>query len=346
MNARKIRFIGTLLLIGLLYALPFVLDETWVGIVTKWIPLAIAALGLNLLTGYNGQVSLGQGAFFGAGAYASALVVNHYDGNFLLGIAAGGAFAFLAGIIIGIPALRIRGLALALMTLAFAALFPFLLKMFDSVTNAPRDLKITSPQPNPRDPSRTLDRLVEFRSPFEVDVIADDQWRYLYVLTVAVVCFVLVRNLINSRIGRAIVAIRDNEIAAATSGINISRVKLLTFGCASALGGIGGGLFAVAQDTPQLSANTFNFALSLRMLAMVVLGGPGTILGAAFGAGIDGFFEDGLKTRILDQDFQPAAPFILAVLMILSVNLSPGGIAGTARDALDRITLRGSKRGK
>ncbi len=282
MNGKLLRWASLGALFGVLVGLPFMLDPSWVEIVTTWIPIAIAALGLNLLTGYNGQVSAGHGALFGVGAYAGALVVNHYGGQFFLGIIGGAAAAFLVGILLGIPALRIRGLALALVTLSFAAVFPFLLTMIDSVTNAPNSLKITYKVPNPRAPSTMIDALVKFRSPFDPAIIADDQWHYFYALMIAVACFVLVRNLMGSRMGRAIVAIRDNEIAAATSGINVSMVKLLTFGISAALAGVGGALFALKN--PQLNSTSFTFGLSLTLLVVVVIGGSGTIVGPAIGA--------------------------------------------------------------
>lgn len=344
MNPKFIRITAVLVLIAALFAVPFAIDDTWVGIVTRWIPLAIGALGLNLLTGYNGQVSAGQGALYGTGAYATALVVNYYQGNFLLGILAGGGAAFLVGVLIGLPALRIRGLALALATLAFAVVFGSILGMFDSITNAPNTLRITYDVPNPRNPGTMIERLVQFRSPIEPDYVNDVQWRYLYALIVALVCFVLVRNLMHSRVGRAIIAIRDNEIAAATSGINVNGVKLMTFAVSSMLGGIGGGLFALTQDQPQLNPNSFLVPLSLSFLVMVVLGGPGTIIGPAVGAGIYGFFNDILKVRWLPEEYQALSPLLLAVLMIISINISPGGAIGTIRDAFDTWSLKRATR--
>ncbi|MGB2756476.1 MAG: branched-chain amino acid ABC transporter permease, partial [Acidimicrobiia bacterium] len=285
-----------------------------------------------------------HGAFYGVGAYASALVVNYYRGQFFFGIVVGAAVAFAVGIILGLPALRIKGLALALVTLAFAAVFPALLGMIDSVTNAPNNLRITYKIPNPRNPSVMIDALVRFRSPFDPTIIADDQWRYFYVLAIAFACFLLVRNLMSSRVGRAIVAIRDNEIAASTSGINVSGVKLLTFGISSALAGVGGALFALSQDQTQLSPNSFTFGLSLMLLVVVVLGGSGTILGPAIGAVIYGVFNDVLKVRVFPEDWQPLAPLILAVSMIVSVNIAPGGVAGTIRDFFEGRNMKASTR--
>lgn len=344
MNGRLLRYSGLVALVIALGALPFLLDPTWVGIVTTWIPIAIAALGLNLLTGYNGQVSAGHGALYGVGAYASALIVNYYGGQFFLGILGGAVAGFAVGILLGLPALRIRGLALALVTLAFAAVFPFLLEMFDSITKAPNNLRITYKIPNPRNPEVFIDSLVKFRSPFDTSIIADDQWRYLYVLGIAAVCFVLVRNLMASRMGRAIVAIRDNEIAAATSGINVPMVKLLTFGISAALAGVGGAVFALSQDQAQLNSNSFTFALSLSLLVIVVIGGSGTILGPAIGAVIYGLFRDWLQTRQLSEAWQPLSPILLAVLMIISVNVAPGGVAGTVRDFFEHRNLKTSTR--
>jgi branched-chain amino acid transport system permease protein len=335
--SRRTRILaGWIVTVAFLASVPFWLSSTWTSTVTLWIPIAIAALGLNLLTGYNGQVSIGHGALYGVGAYAAALTVNAFGGQFLLGVLVAAAVGFALGIVIGLPALRIKGLYLALVTLTFAALFPSLLDQFGWLTNSPNILRITTPglyNGLPRD------ILVTFVAP-SWSGLADDQWRYLWVLAIAVVCFILVRNLVNSRIGRAMVAIRDNEIAAETNGVNVAFVKVMTFGLSASLAGIGGALFALAQDQPQLNKGSFTFALSLTLMVVVVIGGPATMIGPAIGAFINGFFNDVVVAQWLPESWAPLAPIVLAALLIGAILLAPGGTAGSVKQLWERRQMR------
>ena len=160
------------------------------------ITYAIAALGLNLLTGYNGQISIGHGAFFGVGAYTTAILVADHGWSHFATLPAAAILAFGLGVLVGLPALRIQGLYLALVTLALATVFPLVITRFTSVTGGTQGMRV------PR-----------FRAPSWTG-LTDDQWKYYVLLAFAVIAFVLVRNLVKSRVGRAIIAIRDNETAA------------------------------------------------------------------------------------------------------------------------------------
>ena len=315
-------FVPWIVVIVILAIIPQILDELWVTRVTGWIPLAIAALGLNLLTGYNGQISVGHGALYGLGAYAGALLVNAYDGQYLLGIVTAAVVCFVAGVLIGLPALRIKGLYLALVTLAVATMFPDLIKQFEGVTGGSQGLQITSPQPYR---GTFVEQTLEWKAPGWTG-LADDQWRFYVFAVIAVLCFWAVRNLVHSRIGRSLVAIRDNETAAEVNGVAVARVKVITFGLSSALAGIGGALFALLRM--QVSPSSFTIAASLFFLIAVVIGGPATVIGPAIGAVLYGFFDDVVTKELLPERFKPATPLILGITLIVLMLTVPGGIMG------------------
>ena len=313
-------------------ALPFQLAPFRVDQMSSWLTLAIAAMGLNLLTGYNGQISVGHGALYGLGAYTAGLLVTKANMPLLVAVLAAGAMCFVAGVIIGLPALRIKGLYLALVTLAVATLFPLAVEQFSSITGGNQGLEIRTEQMY-RGAMRP--RSVKFASPFEG--LADDQWKYLVFLAVTAVCFLLTRNLIKSRIGRAMVAIRDNETAAAVSGIPVARTKIYTFGVGSALAGIAGGLMALNLGT--IYPSSFTISVSIYFLVAVVIGGSATIAGPIIGALIYGAFNDVLIPELPNQ-LQPASAVILGGLLIVQVLIAPGGVVGSFKLAGSKLALR------
>lgn len=337
--AMALRWGPLALFVVVLLVLPLQIDSVWVNKVTGWIPLAIAALGLNLLTGYNGQISIGHGALAGFGAYATALMINEWELPFLVAIALSGVFCFAVGLAIGLPALRIKGLYLALVTLAFATLFPQIVKQFSSFTGGTTGLAVTSPQFYR---GRFRDREVKFEAP-EWSGLESDQWRYYLYLALAAVCFVLVANVVRSRVGRSLVAIRDNEVAAEVSGINVAVVKVLTFGLSAALAGVAGGLFALFNA--RVTSGSFGLTLSLSLLVAVVLGGSATTMGPAIGAISVGFFETIIKPELPTDflgsvDLQPATPLILGALLVVSVLVAPGGTVGSWRHFQEKLAAR------
>lgn len=339
MTPKQLRMVGTGIAVGLIVIaciLPFVLQAYWVDVITDWIPLAVAALGLNLLTGYNGQISVGHGAIYGVGAYTAAVLVQKLELPFLVAIAGAGVMCFFVGVLIGLPALRIKGLYLALVTLAVATLFPDVIKSLEGWFGGGPNYKITSMQLHR---GSMKPRIIQWQAPSWLP-LADDQWLYLVFLAIAVLCFVGVRNLMRSRMGRAIVAVRDNEIAATTNGVNVSAVKVLTFGVSSALAGMAGALFALKAG--QLSPNTFVLTISLYFLVAVVVGGPASVLGPAIGAVVYGAF-DRLITPELPEKVQPATPLILAILLVTLMLVAPGGIVGLARSFGAKLISRNAR---
>lgn len=330
-RANRTTTIAVAVVVIALVVLPQLLDEYWTGRVTSWIPLAVAALGLNLLTGYNGQISVGHGALVGLGAYSTALMLNHWKVPFLVAVLLSGVVCFVAGVLIGLPALRIKGLYLALVTLAVATLFPQIVEQFSSTTGGSTGLGITNPETNSR--GVVVDRPVRFTAPGWSGQ-ADDQWKYYLYIVLAIVCFVVVRNVVHSRAGRSIIAIRDNETAAEVSGVNVPAAKVFTFGISAALAGVAGGLLALDQS--RVASGSFTLALSLNLLVAVVVGGTPSIIGPAIGAVFVGVFSDVIKPE-LPGHWQSSTDLVLGVLLILLMLVAPGGLVGLYRQIAARV---------
>jgi len=328
------RWIGWIGAVIVLIVTPHVLDAFWTGKVTGWVCLAVAAQGLNLLTGYNGQISAGHGALYGLGAYTCAIWVDHFDGQFLGGVALAAVVSFAAGLLIGLPALRIKGLYLALVTLAVATLFPDLVKQLEGITGGQQGLKMSEPVPYR---GTVVQQNVKWVAP-EWTGLADDQWRFYVFAVIALACFALTANLVRSRMGRAMVAIRDNEVAAETNGVPVARVKVVTFGLSSALAGVGGALFALWQT--QVFPLSFTLTASLYFLVAVVLGGPSSVIGPAIGAISYGLFEDVLSKKVLPERWQSLTPLILGVLLVVLMQLAPGGTVGMVQTLRRRRLAR------
>jgi branched-chain amino acid transport system permease protein len=226
---------------------------------------AVSIVGLNVLLGFSGQISLGHGAFFALGAYITAILVGENGWPHLATLPVVALLCAIAGFVVGIPALRLHGLYLAIVTLGLAVAFPQFIKRFDSLTNGSSGL--ASPQPI---------------SPSFLDWLAPDQFLYLLNLAIAVPMFVLATGLVRGHVGRALVSIRDNEIAAKALGVNIARYKTTAFAISAAYAGIGGSMFAFTLGF--VAPESFGFILSFTFLAAAVVGGVATIAGAIFGA--------------------------------------------------------------
>ena len=306
MSARRIRLIAWGVLLVLAVLLPFFFNSYRVGQFTQAAALAIAVLGLNLLVGYSGQISLGHGAFFALGAYTSAISIDDLGVPYLLTLPLAGAVCALAGFLLGLPALRLRGLYLALVTLGVAIATPQIIKRASGLTGGTQGLsidKVTAPA---------------------WSGLADDQWLYFVTLVVTVVMFVLAAFLVRGRVGRALVAIRDNEIAARTMGVDLARYKTGTFAVSAAYAGVGGAIFTLPIGF--LAPESFPLALSFAFLAAIVVGGLATIGGAVFGA----LFIEFVPVYAADVD-EALAGVIYGGVLILFMYLLPGGVMGLAR---------------
>ena len=311
------RTLGLAALLVLALVLPFLLSGFRLFQFTQVWVYAMVLLGLNLLTGYNGQISLGHGAFYALGAYTAAIMIDRWSVPYGWTIPAAGLACFLVGFLFGIPALRLEGLHLALATFALALSVPQILKYFDSWTGGSQGIVLSKPRPPGGLP------------------ISRDQWLYYLALVVLVLLLVLTWNLLRSRPGRAIVAIRDNPIAARAMGIDAALYKSLTFGVSAGYTGVAGAIggLAVAFVAP----DSFNVFLSITFLVGIVIGGLASVSGAIFGALFIQFVPN------YAQEISKAAPWaIYGVFLIAFMYAMPDGVAGFLRRLARRIGGRAS----
>ena len=286
--------------------LPFTLTNFRLFQFSQVFIYAIALLGLNILTGFNGQISLGHGAFYAVGAYTTAIMIDQWSVPYGWTIPAAGVICLVAGFLFGIPALRLEGLYLALATFALALAVPQILKYFEHWTGGSQGIVLSKP-----------------KAPWGL-TITPDQWLYFLCLAVLVVLFALAANLLRGRTGRAIVAIRDNAIAAQSMGINTALYKSLTFGVSAAYTGVAGALSAVT--IAYVAPDSFDVFRSITFLVGVVVGGLASISGAIFGALFIQFVPNWA------QDISKAAPWaIFGVFLIVFMYVMPFGIAGAIR---------------
>jgi branched-chain amino acid transport system permease protein len=315
MNKRSLLVLAAVLAVACV--LPFVVSNFRVFQLTLALVYSIALLGLNMLTGYNGQISLGHGAFYAIGAYCAAILMDKFGVPYWATIPVAGAVCLLAGFLFGLPALRLEGLYLALATFALGVSLPQLLKYkgIDAWTGGVQGIVIAKPDP-----------------PFGLP-INQDQWLYFFVLMVVLVMFFLGWNLLRGRIGRAMTAIRDHHIAAEAMGINNAMVKSLTFGVSAMYTGVAGALGAIAVQF--VAPDSFNIFLSITFLVGIVVGGLASIPGAIFG----GLFIQ-FVPNIADEISKAAPWAIFGVFLIGSMYLMPMGVAGAIRLGLARLARR------
>ena len=303
MSAARLRTLAVVAALAVACALPFFLSNFRLFQFTQVYIYAMALLGLNLLTGYNGQFSLGHGAFYAIGAYASAIMMDRWSIGYGWTIPVAGILCLVAGFLFGLPALRLEGLYLALATFSLALAVPQILKYFEHWTGGSQGLVLSKPN-----------------APFGLK-LNPDQWLYYLTLAVLLVLFWLGTNLLRGRVGRAIMAIRDNHIAAEAMGVNTSLYKALTFGVSAAYTGIAGALSAsvVAYVAP----DSFDVFLSITLLIGIVIGGLASISGAIYGALFIQFVPNWA------QDISKAAPWaIFGIFLIGFMYVMPTGIAG------------------
>ena len=279
--------------------------------------LAIALLGLNLLTGFNGQISLGHGAFFAIGSYGAAILMVKFGLPYWAAIPLASVVCFIAGFLFGFPALRFGGLYLALATFALAVATPQILsyKGFDALTGGSQGLTLAKPS-----------------VPFGI-ALTPDQWLYLVCLACAAALYWAARNLVRGRIGRALVAIRDQPIAAETMGINAALYKTTCFGVSALYAGVAGGLSTLAVGF--VSPESFGLALSLAFVVGIVVGGLASLGGALFGALFIEFVPNiaDQLTVSFGEGAKALPGAIYGVLLILVMAAMPTGVAGAARAA-------------
>jgi branched-chain amino acid transport system permease protein len=318
---------GAALLIALL---PRVVSEFRLGQFTYVAIYFIALLGLNILTGYNGQISLGHAAFMAIGGYTAAVLILGQEGFKLGGqepssiipehgmtpiwtIPIAGLVTGVIGYLFGLPALRLAGVSLALATFAVAVSMPQLANRFEHLTGGGGGLSLPLPE-----------------APFGWD-ISPPHWLYYEAWVTAAILFVLAWLLVRGRIGRAWRAIRDGEVAAVSSGVSPAVYKTLAFGISSAYAGVAGALFAI--QTAYINPYTFPLTLSILLLASVVIGGLSSLSGVIVGALVLEFLPIyAQEPPVFQFDFaKEASPVVFGVVLMIIVFLVPGGAAGVLR---------------
>ena len=296
------RWISAAVLIALAVVLPFGLSNYHVFELTMVMIYAIAVLGLNILTGYNGQISLGHGGFFAVGAYTAAILMHRYGVPYWATLPPAAVICFVLGVLFGLPALRFEGHYLALVTIAMALATPQFLKYFDTWTGGQQGINLVKPVP-----PLGLDR---------------DRWLYFVAFVVLLLAIRVAGNMLHGRTGRALVAIRDHPIAAAAMGINTARYKTLAFGTSTLFTGVAGALSAIVIGF--VAPESFTLVLSISFLVGSAIGGIATIGGAIVG----GFFIQFVPNLANDiSDAAPAAIYGLAMLIFMYA--MPRGVVGS-----------------
>jgi branched-chain amino acid transport system permease protein len=297
---------------------PLVFSAYAVTILNLILIAIVGALGLNILVGYTGQISIGHGAFMSVGAYTAANLITRIGAPFWLAVPAGGLMAAAVGVIVGIPSLRIKGIYLAIATLAAQFIIEWIINHVTWISGG-IESSIQVPPP----------------TVFGVKLVSQHQL-YLFLLFFAVLAIVATLNLMRSRIGRAFIAIRDQDIAAEIIGINIFRYKLYSFAISSFYAGVTGVLYTYYLGIANYEQ--FQLDVSIDYLAMIIIGGLGSVLGSIFGAIFITVLP--IATRILLTDFGgvffsgvPIANMvsnlrliIFGVLIILFLVVEPEGL--------------------
>jgi branched-chain amino acid transport system permease protein len=292
---------------------PLLADGFTLFQITLALILAIAILGLTLLTGVAGQISLGQGAFYALGAYTAAILTTHAGVAYGWTLPAAGALCFLAGLLFGLPALRLEGTYLALATFALALSTPQLLKLsaLEPWTGGVQGLVLDKPEP-----------------PFGLPLTAD-QWLYALALAVAAPLYAAAHGLVRSRTGRALMAVRDDPIAARAAGVNVSLYKALAMGVGALYAGVAGALGAITVQ--YVAPDSFTFTLSIALFVGLVVGGVGFLPGALFG----GLFVQ-FAPNLAEAVSKGLTGAVYGVFLLLVVFAMPSGLGGLLRAASAR----------
>ncbi|GAC1529421.1 MAG: hypothetical protein NVS3B12_02670 [Acidimicrobiales bacterium] len=323
-----------------------------IGLFNRILVYVVAIMAVNLVTGYTGQISLGHGAFVGVGAYTSAILISTQHWGYTATLPAAIVLGFIVGVVIGIPALRIKGLYLAIVTTAVAVAFPTLVLKFGTITGGVNGkkpcwkggitkTKLTCPKINPPGWARSV---------FGLQKGAQAQWTYFLLLFMAIVVCLLTRNLIRSRVGRAMIAIRDRETAAAVSGVNTRIYKVITFGVSGSIAAVAGVMYLMQGQF--ISDVDFNAGFSLFLIVGIVAGGVASLSGAWLGALLiilvphvtGAFVGTSPRPHLSIHQIVPISKYYLfkqptvlfGVLLLILVFLMPYGIT----DGMRRLRLR------
>jgi branched-chain amino acid transport system permease protein len=304
-----IKYAITLVVLAMTYGLLMLLVNQ--GIIDNYILrimkqigiFVIAALGLNLIVGFTGQFTMGHAGFMSIGAYGSAIMTKNFDMPFPIALIVGVILAAILAALIGYPILRLKGDYLAICTLGFGEIIKVVIQNVDYVGGARGISSI---------PTKTSFAIVFFG---------------------VVLCYAILKNLINSSKGRAIMSVREDEIAAEAMGINSTKYKMISFIIGSSMAGLAGGLYA--HFNTFIDPASFNFAKSIELITYVVLGGMGSLSGTVLGTSILIYLPEGL--RGLSDVMKDYRMLIYAFLLVIMMIFRPQGILGTREISVDNI---------
>lgn len=303
-----------LIVVGVLAVCPFLLSGFQIFQLTMVLIYAIAILGLNLLTGINGQFSLGHGAFYAIGAYTAAILMDHFGAGYIWTLPAAGLVCFVSGFLFGLPALRLEGIYLALATFALAVATPQLLKLsvLENWTGGVQGIFLVKPD-----------------APLGLP-LTQDQWLYFLTLCTGLLLLWAARNIVSSRSGRALMAIRDNPLAARSMGVNVALYKSLAFGVSALFTGVAGALAAIVIQF--VAPDSFTLTLSIGLLVGLVVGGVGWLPGALVGGAFIVYVPN-----IAEEISKGLSGAMYGLILILLIYLMPSGAGGLIRTLTDRL---------
>jgi branched-chain amino acid transport system permease protein len=310
-------WIGTILLLVVAFGATFFFSGYHLFQLTMVVVYALAILGQAIVTGFNGQISLGHGAFYAIGAYTTAILMAQFDVPYWATLPVAAVVCACFGFLIGLPALRLGGLYLALTTFALAVAMPQILKhkAIEDWTGGVQGLVIDKPD-----------------APFGLP-LTSDQWLYLFTLAVGALMYLLAWNLLRGRIGRGMRAIRDQPTAAEAMGINLAMFKTRTFAVSAMFTGIAGSLGAIAIQF--VAPDSFGVFVSITLFVGLVVGGVASIAGTIFGALFIQFIPN-----LADQVSKAAPGAIYGVILIAVMFLAPSGAAGFLGGIVRRLFRR------
>ena len=317
------RVLWTAAFLALMVSFTFFASSYHLFQLTMLVVYAVAVLGMTILTGYNGQISLGHGAFFAIGSYTTAILMANYDWPYWATLPVAAVASAFVGFLVGFPALRLGGLYLALTTFALAVAIPQILKVnaLSDYTGGVQGL--------------TMDKA---EAPFHLP-LSGDQWIYLFTLAVGCLVFLVAWNLTRGRTGRSMKAVREHPVAAEAMGISLAALKTRTFAVSAMFTGIAGALSSIAVQF--VAPDSFNFFLSITLFVGLVVGGVDSIPGALFGGAFIEFIPN------IANDISKAAPgAIYGAILIGCMFLMPRGVGGAIGALLRRRAARAASGAK
>jgi branched-chain amino acid transport system permease protein len=302
-------------LLAVVFTLPLYLGRYWLGVANLIGITLIAATGLNLLIGYCGQLSIGHAGFIAVGAYTSAVLTNRFEMPFLVGLVSAGIMAGVVGLIFGIPSVRVKGFYLAITTIAAQFIIIWVINHW-GITGGFTGITV---------PYASIGGF-EFSSRSS---------QYYLIITIAALCIFFAKNIARTRLGRAFVAIRDNDLAAEVMGINLFFYKMLAFFIGCFMAGIAGAL--LAHWTGSITTENFTLSESILYIGMIIIGGLGTTLGPILGVIFIRLLQQTLmvmvvpfleSTKVLPAGFATGVtPMLFGLAIVLFLILEPRGLA-------------------